>query len=78
MPKKKFKRSVDRHRIRRLMVEAWRMHKHTIYAAVPPGMQLHIFLIFTDKLLPEYVPVEAAIIKGIGKLAAMIAPATPE
>ena len=68
VPKKKFGSSVKRHRIRRLMVEAWRLNKHTLYPAIPADKQLHIFLIFTHTELPEYAIVEGAVVKGIGKL----------
>jgi ribonuclease P protein component len=69
VPKKKFPRSVDRHRIRRLMVEAWRLNKHILNTAMPAGTQLHLFLIFTDTALPEYGVVKDAVVKGIEKLA---------
>lgn len=72
VPKKKFRSSVDRHRIRRLMWEGWRLHKHLIYAAIPPGMELHLFLIFSDTTLPDYAKVEAALMKAIGKLIARL------
>lgn len=68
VPKKKFGGSVKRHRIRRLMVEAWRLNKHTLYAAIPLQQQLHIFFIFTDAVLPDYETVKAAVVKGIDKL----------
>jgi ribonuclease P protein component len=68
VPKKKFRSSVHRHRIRRLMAEAWRLNKHTLYAAIPESQQLHLFLIFTDAAMPEYDVVKAAVVKGIGKL----------
>ena len=68
IPKKKFRSSVHRHRIRRLMAEAWRMNKHTVYAALPPGRQLHLFLIFTDTNMPDYDTVYKTIVKGIDKL----------
>jgi ribonuclease P protein component len=75
VPKKKFRSSVHRHRIRRLMVEAWRLHKHTIYPAIPESMQLHLFFIFTDKLMPDgYEPVKEAILKGLAKLTDIITP----
>ena len=78
VPKKKFRSSVDRHRVRRLMAEAWRLHKHTLYAVVPEATQLHLFLIFTDLKMPDYETVSAAVVKGIDKLAALygVAPGT--
>jgi ribonuclease P protein component len=74
VPKKKFRHSVDRHRIRRLMVEAWRLNKQSLYDAVPADVQLHIFFIFTDKILPEYATVQQALVKGIGQLGNIVAP----
>lgn len=68
VPKKKFRSSVHRHRIRRLMVESWRLNKHELYPAIPTGWQLHLFLIFTDVKMPEYEPVLLAVQKGIAKL----------
>lgn len=68
VPKKKFKLSVDRHRIRRLMVESWRLNKHLLYPTLPENRQMHLFIIFTGKEMPDYTTVLAAIIKGIGKL----------
>jgi len=72
VPKKKFRSSVHRHRIRRLMAEAWRLHKHTLYASVPNEHQMHLFLIFTDAAMPEYEVVKDAVVKGIEKLAESI------
>jgi len=69
VPKKKFRSSVHRHRIRRLMVEAWRMNKHTLYPSVPEGMQLHLFLIFTGTTIPGYDLVKDVVVKGAGQLA---------
>ena len=68
VPKKKFSSSVHRHRIRRLMSEAWRLNKHTIYADIPPDKQLHLFFIFTGTAMPEYEVVKDAVVKGIEKL----------
>lgn len=50
------------------MVEAWRLNKHSLYAAIPDASQLHIFLVFTDTAMPELLPVQEAVIKGIGRL----------
>jgi len=68
IPKKKFGSSVHRHRIRRLISEAWRLNKHALYPAIPPDKQMHLFFIFTDTAMPAYDTVKDAVVKGIGKL----------
>jgi ribonuclease P protein component len=80
VPKKKFRHAVDRNRIKRLIREAWRLQKHAIYERVPPDMQLHLFLIFTDTSLPDQGTITAAMLKGISKLQVAINqgdPSTP-
>jgi len=75
VPKKKFRSSVHRHRVRRLMVEAWRLHKHTLYPLIPADKQLHLFFIFTDNRMPDgYEPVKEAIVKGLNKLGVIMNP----
>jgi ribonuclease P protein component len=74
VPKKRFRKSVHRHRVRRLLVEAWRHGKHQVIAAVPPGMQLHVFLIFTGNELPEYAQVLQAVNTGIDRLVKNLTP----
>jgi ribonuclease P protein component len=68
VPKKKFRSSVDRHRVRRLMVESWRLSKSSFYPLLPDQMQLHIFFIFTTNVLPAYEEVNSALITAIDKL----------
>jgi len=77
VPKKKFKKSVDRHRVRRLMVEAWRHRKHLLPPVVPAGMQLHVFLLFTDAALPEYATVEQAMTTATDRLLRQLTPPPP-
>jgi ribonuclease P protein component len=72
VPKKKFRSSVDRHRIRRLLVEVWRLNKQALYAAIPEDRQLHLFFVFTDVKMPDYETVSASVVKGIEKLAKSI------
>jgi ribonuclease P protein component len=67
-PKKKFKRATDRNSIKRLLREAWRLQKPALESGIPEGRQLHIFILFTDKALPDYDAVYAAIGKGIVQL----------
>lgn len=73
VPKKKFRSSVHRHRVRRLMSEVWRLNKHTLYAAIPASLQLHVFLVFISADMPDYEVVQQAGIKAMNKLAEIAA-----
>lgn len=66
--KKKFKRAVDRGRVKRLLREAWRLQQHELSGFIPEEKQLHLFLIFTDATLPEYQTVYEVVGKGLAKL----------
>jgi ribonuclease P protein component len=66
--KKKFKRAVDRGRVKRLLREAWRLQQHELIALIPPTYQLHLFLVYTDAVLPGYPLVFNAAGRGIAKL----------
>ena len=68
--KRNFKKAVSRNRIKRLMREAWRLQQPEL--RIPEGMQLQVFLIFTDKVLPDYDVVYAAVAKGIVQLQKVI------
>ena len=65
--KKSFKRAVKRNRIKRLMREAYRLHKHELYRQLN-DRQLAVFFIFIGKELPAYSSVEAGIKKAFDKL----------
>lgn len=53
VPKKTFKRAVDRNRIRRLIREAYRQHKHVMYEKVKSGgSKFALLLIYTGKEEP--------------------------
>ena len=54
------------------MVEAWRLNKHSLYAAIPENLQVHLFLIFTNSAMPEYEVVKEAVIKGIEQLKVIV------
>lgn len=67
-PKKKFRKAVERNRVKRLLREAWRLQKHSVYCAIPADRQLHIFFLFTGSELPEYLAINAAMQKAVARL----------
>jgi ribonuclease P protein component len=74
VPKKKFRKSVERHRVRRLMAEAWRLNKQNIYPAIPADKQLHLFIIYTDNVLPAQQLITEAIVKGMEQFSKILSP----
>ncbi|MCG3165511.1 MAG: Ribonuclease P protein component [Bacteroidia bacterium] len=68
-PKKKFPRAVDRNRIKRLMREAWRKNKHTLYKTLSvQNKNLAVMLVYVSGTLPEYKLTEDKIILILQRL----------
>lgn len=68
VPKRKFRHASDRNRVKRLLREAWRLHKHQVYEWVPAGTQYHLFFLFLSNELPDWKLTEQTVQKAIKKL----------
>lgn len=66
--RKRFKRAVRRNRLKRLAREAYRLHKHQLYAIIPEGKTLDLLFIYLDKALTDFPQTEKAITGAIHKI----------
>ena len=70
VPKKLFKKSTDRNRIKRLMREAYRMNKGQIYEPLSSkGVYVIVAFIYTGNRLPEWKDINDKIILTLQRLA---------
>lgn len=69
VPKKIFKHAVDRNRIKRLMREAYRRNKFSLYEQlVLRKEQMAIMFVYKGKTLPDYGVALKAVIDCLGKI----------
>ena len=67
-PKSLHKHAVDRNRLRRLMREAYRLQCEPLKQLEAQGRALHIAIYNMDKEMPDYMQIERAMSKLIGKI----------
>lgn len=72
--KRVFKQAVKRNRHKRLMVEAFRLHKHKLYEQLKlENKQLNLMLIYVGKEPADFAIIEKKYLKLMDKLFAQIA-----
>jgi len=74
VPRKKHRKATVRNRLRRLMKEAYRLHKPTFYAALPPVGVVWLAIIYVHTTIDTYTQVEAAMANGLKQLAHRLTP----
>lgn len=68
IPKKRVRKAVTRNRYRRLLREAWRLQKLSLYGNIPETEQWHCFLIFTGQETLTFESARAIISRIMQKL----------
>ena len=72
--KRHFRHAVDRNRVKRLLREAYRHHKHMLTAQLPEGRGLHIGFLWLSDKLPDAAEVELCIVRLLQQLSERLAP----
>ena len=68
VPKKRFKRAVKRNRIKRLIREAYRLHKPQLYTGIPVDKTVDMLFIYLHENVAKYPKFEKAIGDVIKKI----------
>lgn len=63
-----FSKAVDRNRVKRLLREAYRLQRNIIAEVLPAGKGMDLFFIYTEKKLPEFLPLKNQMEKALLKI----------
>ena len=66
--RRNFKKAVDRNLIKRRIREAYRKNKNLLYAAISPGDQIAVAVIYTSKEILPYSEIQSKIILILRRL----------
>lgn len=73
VPKKKFKKAVDRNRLRRQIRETYRLHKHILYRQLENTQKIYaLMVIYVAKEAVEYAEIENNMNRGVRRLAKIL------
>ncbi len=67
VPKRKFKRAVDRNRLKRLIREAYRKNKYKLIERIE-NRKFAILVVYTSKTIADYAEIEDKIVKVLVRL----------
>lgn len=67
VPKRLFKKAVERNRLKRMIREAYRKNKASLYDSLLEN-KIHLMIIFTGKSIIKYKDIEEKIIEGLQRL----------
>ena len=69
VPKRSFRRAVDRNRLKRQMREVYRLNKHLLNETLAPGVHLDIVLMYSSRVKETYGVMQQAALKLLQRLA---------
>lgn len=79
VPKKKFKKAVDRNRLRRQIREAYRLHKDILYRNLDPNQKVYaLMVIYVAKDMLEYYEIENNMNRGLRRLSKILRELPPQ